>query len=134
MPSFDVVWTRGVEVLPFDDPAKGNEKPGRLNPRQNISPLHSVTQPGTFVQFKAVVAGVVGPPDSDDPTAPFLCSIIEYGGTVLPRLHSPFGKSSIQSFWARAPGHYTVRMLRLRSPGDTGGGGGVILHLSCEAP
>lgn len=126
MPAFDVEWTRGVEVLPFEDP--GGVLPGRLNPRQNHPPLHCVARPGAYVQFSVVVGDEVAPTDADV-GGQLHARIIESPCTPPPRLFSPCGRSSRAGFHARSPGHYTIVVV-----GNNSGGakGRVVLHLSVE--
>jgi hypothetical protein len=129
MPSFDAQWTAGVTIEPFEDPEVPEVRPGRLNPRQAISPLHAVGRPGAKVELSAVVAGVAGPLDADIAST-FLCRIIEWPhwpGGYRPDLYSPVGQSSVHWFVPHALGHYTVCMLR-----DGGTKGRFIAHLDVE--
>jgi len=120
MPSFELQWTSGVVVAPFDSEL--------VNPRSNLSPLHFTASPGAIVAVSALVNGIV---QTDAALGHgFLFRLEEWPGCpggVRPRVHSLWGTSARQWFRAASPGHYTVCMLR-----NGGALGRVISHLSVE--
>ena len=123
MASFSAVFTDGVALEPWEDPADG-APPTRINATADHAHARWVGETGTQVEITVTQGGVEAPADGADL---FIGSAIEWpGASPPPTFSSPLGQSSIQRFTPAVVGHYTVRVKQ------ENGGGAVILHVDVD--
>jgi hypothetical protein len=101
----------GVSVVDWLDPSFGGT-PSRLNSRPGYPQKRYLGLLGVPVVLKAVVDGVVAPPDASLGGRLFTAFVVD--APVLPfvGIVSPYGQSAVQVVTATVPGHYTIGFRR----------------------
>lgn len=128
MPDFFVSFTNGVTWHEWEDPPVQPDgsglpgKPSRLNPKVGRNHRYARAAVGQWIEAKATVGGIEGPPDSALGSRLFTAWLAE-----VP-MHYPLGviqepgHSAIIKFKPPVAGHYTLVIRRAE-------GGSVILHV-----
>jgi len=115
MPNFDVQ-LEGTTVAQWTDPAwapPGDEpvRPSRLNPRHGTTHMRHTARSGDILKLRAVVSGVVSPPDTALGGELFSVWLVQGPVEMLPTEEAP-GRSSLQILRPVSPGHYVIGMGR----------------------
>jgi len=128
MPNFTTRIGSSFLVRPWDDPPT-SDKASRLFPGTTAPHLRFVVPSAVVVEILATPTGMSEAPlDSALSGKTFLAWLSEFPGAAgfCPVVFSPVpGRTSLQNFRPRRPGHYTFHM-RQR------GGGSVIMHFDVE--